>query len=296
MDLPPPNPVQPFWYVSALEGGFIELRDVMFIEPCNESNIRIVPSLAFLLTHTSGEKVMFDLGIRKDFETGHTPATVKWIHDVYPTTVPQDVVQSLAKGNLTPSDITTVILSHLHWDHVGNPALFPRANFILGSGGEELLRTGYPRDPHAGVAQDLVPPHRTRLMKTDGWAPLGPFPRAFDFLGDGSLYLVDAPGHLAGHINALARTSSDGGWMYLAGDSAHHYALISGEAEVAFGHPGHGIHLCAHVDKAAADEHIWRIRELNNWPRVKVLLAHDDAWYRENRGGRAFWPGYIPSL
>lgn len=38
-----------------------------------------------------------------------------------------------------------------------------------------------------------------------------------------------------------------------------------------------------------------RIRELTEMPRVKVILAHDDPWYKENKGGTAFWPGKIPS-
>ncbi|KAF8908898.1 hypothetical protein CPB84DRAFT_1843260 [Gymnopilus junonius] len=100
------------------------------------------------------------------------------------------------------------------------------------------------------------------------WKPVGPFPRALDYLEDGSLYIVDAPGHLPGHINVLARTSSDGGWIFLAGDSAHHWSLITGEAQIAIGHPGH-LNETADANKELAEEHIRRIRELWKLPEFR---------------------------
>ena len=45
--------------------------------------------------------------------------------------------------------------------------------------------------------------------------------RAIDWFDDGSFYLLEAPGHTADHIIALARTSPDK-FVLLAGDGAHH--------------------------------------------------------------------------
>ena len=53
---------------------------------------------------------------------------------------------------------------------------------------------------------------------------IGDFP-AYDFFGDGSFYLLDAPGHTIAHICGLARTStgSDGDtFIFMGGDFAHH--------------------------------------------------------------------------
>ena len=44
-----------------------------------------------------------------------------------------------------------------------------------------------------------------------------------DFFGDGSLYLLDSPGHAIGHFSALARTSaSPATFIFMAGDVCHH--------------------------------------------------------------------------
>ena len=213
--------------------------------------------------------------------------------------VPHDAEDSLAKGGLSPTDITHLCLSHLHFDHIGDPAPYTSATVLVGAGGRPLIETGYPHDPESLFDSRLLPEGRTRWLDPtepasgEVWVPLGPFPHALDLFGDGSLYIVDAgPGHVQGHVNVLARTSADGGWIFLAGDAAHDRRLLSGEARI----PHHTTWGCAHRDAGAAEEHIARIRELMGEARVRVILAHDVPWYEVNKGGDAFWPGAIKPL
>ena len=293
--LPPPNSNQAFCHVSALEAGLIDLKDEMFITPAIPGKVTTAPSLSFLLVHSGNEqKFIFDLGIRKDWQN-YPPATVDWVERVYPVRVDQDVVESLAKGGTSPEEIDFVCISHAHWDHVGDTLPFNKSQFIVGAAVQSILGIGYPADQNSFFSSTLFPSDRTRFLEpsAEEWKPLGPFPLALDFYGDGSLYIVDAPGHLPGHINILARTSADGSWVYLAGDSAHHWNLITGEATVPVGHPGH-IGGCAHVNKDEADVHIARVREVWRMPEVKVFLAHDEPWYTEHKGGNQFWPGFVP--
>lgn len=50
---------------------------------------------------------------------------------------------------------------------------------------------------------------------------------AHDYFGDGSFYILDAPGHAVGHICALVRTtSSPDTFVFLAGDAVHHAAEL----------------------------------------------------------------------
>lgn len=166
--------------------------------------------------------------------------------------------------------------------------------YLLGGESRKYFNPGYPSDPN-GYPSDFIPQDRALYLDVAEWQPLGPFPRALDFYNDGSLYIVDAPGHMAGHINVLARTSADGAWVYLAGDSAHHWNLVTGESDI-FSEYRDGEYDCAHEDKEAAKRHLECIRHLLEMPRVRVVLAHDEPWYKENKGGPAFWPGKIPSL
>ena len=122
-------------------------------------------------------------------------------------------------------------------------------------------------NPESPYPSDIVPNERTQYIPNDDprWSPLGPFPRAIDWAGDGSLYIVDAPGHMPGHVNALVRTSPDGGWIFLASDSAHDRRLLHGQSSIAC-HPSFG---CVHIDVTATEAHIARIRQLMEIERVR---------------------------
>jgi len=259
-----------------------------------------MPSLAFLLHHPiRDEYLLFDLGIRKDY-LNYPPVMVRMIEEtLQPIRTDPDIADKLRAGGLDLSKVTYVIISHAHWDHTGDPTLFPSSTFVVGEGTQALVARGYPADPNSKIPQDLLPADRTRVLADADarWAPLGPFPRALDFFGDGSVFVVDAPGHLPGHINLLARTSADGGWIYLAGDACHDYKLLTGAARMAMrtDEHGHG-HCIMHTDLAAAETHIARMLEVRRGPRVRLLLAHDVPWYEETKGEEGFWPRQIKSL
>lgn len=269
--LPLPTNDQAFCTVSALEGGFVDLPLHIVLDNAAPASVITVPSLAFILCHSkSDKKFVFDLGLRKDFE--NFPLSIqKWNNAFHPT-VPQDVLDSLAIGGLMPADIDTICISHCHWDHVGDTQPFINAEFVVGAASATLFQPGYPEDPNSDFASDLLPAGRTRFVDFDEQSErLGPFPQTLDFYGDGSLYVVNAPGHLPGHVIVIARTSPDT-WILLGGDSAHHWNLITGESQIAHSHPGG----CAHLDKKAAELNIQRIREFLKLPHVKVIIAHDE--------------------
>ncbi|KAF9077626.1 Metallo-hydrolase/oxidoreductase, partial [Rhodocollybia butyracea] len=324
--LPSPSNDQAYCVVSALEAGHINFPVDMFIDNAAPGYAILVPSLSFLLRHSkTDKKFIFDLGIRKDFE--NYPPAVRQLGQLFSPTASakpgpkhlrervlavehsevlwvaltaltalersRDVAESVIKGGLSPSDIDTVCISHCHWDHVGNPKQFPNSEFIVGAASDSLFHPGYPEDPNSMFASDLLPAGRARFVELSDQPPLGPFPHAFDFYGDGSVYIVDAAGHLLGHVVLVVRTSADGGWILLGGDSAHHWNLITGESKIADGLPVFGGG-CAHMDKKTAELTIQRIREFWTLPRTRVILAHDEPWYKANKD-TSFWPAQIKS-
>lgn len=110
--LPPPRPNQPFFHVSALDAGTLDIATYEIIADAKEDEVVHVPSLAFYLRHSeTGKELLFDLGIRKSCEKG--PETVK---------VPQTSGESLRRGGVDPGNIETIVISHLHWDqYVSHP-------------------------------------------------------------------------------------------------------------------------------------------------------------------------------
>lgn len=114
------------------------------------------------------------------------------------------------------------------------------------------------------------------------WVQLGPYERAFDFFGDGSFWIIDAPGHCLGNIAALARMKSKSGevkWAFLGGDCfhCHHFAH---HPEAPF---GKGVSVVPtntfHEDMDGAREIIRQTAELKKGEGTNALIwiAHTDS-------------------
>ncbi|KAG1804479.1 beta-lactamase-like protein [Suillus subaureus] len=297
MSLPSPAADQAYMNVSALEAGSLRVPLQIVVAGSSPTDAVRNPSLAFLLRHSkSGHQVVFDLGIRRDIFS-LPPAVQRRIqHFDFQPEVPQDVAESLKAGGTQPEQIDTVVVSHLHWDHIGDPEPFKNATFVVGEQCKEILATGYPVTEDAGFSSTAIPIERTRfLSELDMNSFIGPYSNAIDYFGDGSMYIVDAPGHIGGHVNILARTSAEGSWILLGGDSAGDFRLITGEKEIGHYTDVNGCFRCIHANKELALENIERIKGLLSNSKVQVLIAHDVVWYEDNRGGPAFYPGIIPA-
>ncbi|KAJ7614168.1 beta-lactamase-like protein [Roridomyces roridus] len=290
--LPIPADNQPYMLVSALEAGtlYIPSDVVLAGEP---RTVRAIPSLAFYFKHSASDRhFILDLGVRRAFES--YPPTLKGFYGRLgkPVEVPQDVVESCLKGGVDPATVEHVIITHLHWDHIGDHSPFTKATFTLGGGAKALLDDGYPGNPTSVTLSDSTPSTRTVfLAQEDFTTSIGPFPHALDYFGDGSVYIIHTPGHLPGHLSILARTSSDGAWMYFGGDVAHDPRLLTDPStDIATSTAG-GLPFCIHGNPVCARLDIARVRELVKLPRVEFVLAHDWQWARDNSD--AYLPGRI---
>ena len=136
----------------------------------------------------------------------------------------------------------------VHWDHVGEPRDFSTSTFIVGHGTFALLdgTTEKSRGGHSFFEHDLLPQDRSvelpdpnenakegpwqqplrikGLDTTQTWQPYKNMTKTYDLFGDGSLLIVDSPGHLPGHINLLIRTGGTNlltlqGMLFMIADS-----------------------------------------------------------------------------
>ncbi|KAI0546134.1 Metallo-hydrolase/oxidoreductase [Xylaria curta] len=301
--------------VHALSVGHFTLPEEQFVYPASTGARKTVPSLSFLIQHqnrTSGKttRIVFDLGLRRVIERYSEPIQ-RHLATRRPLTTDPDVVESLRAGGLTPDDIDFVFYSHVHWDHVGEPRDFPRSTFVVGYGALDVLagKSKSLRGSHSFFESDLLDPARTIELpdpagRSEGntttshtinvqgpWLELEELPATLDVFRDGSLYVVDAPGHLPGHINLLARTTKDDGstgWVYLAGDACHDRRILRGEKAISEWLDVHGHVCCIHADRAKADETIERVRDLER-KGVEVILAHDVEWEEDGANAKRFF-------
>lgn len=119
------------------------------------------------------------------------------------------------------------------------------------------------------------------------WEHRGSLPRTMDIFQDGSVLLVDAPGHLPGHMNILARTGPDK-YVYLAGDACHDRRIMTREREIGEWHDEHGHICCIHADRKEAERTIERIKQLES-EGVEVIFAHDVEWEQNPENQERFF-------
>ncbi|KAJ6027592.1 uncharacterized protein N7446_003813 [Penicillium canescens] len=114
------------------------------------------------------------------------------------------------------------------------------------------------------------------------WKHFGPFENAMDLFGDGSFWIIQAPGHMPGNLGACARLAT-GDWVVLGSDCCHSRALFTGTKEFASFELPDGITFSLHEDVPAATDTLERMRIMERKFGAHVALAHDTAWIeREN--------------
>ncbi|KPI34301.1 uncharacterized protein AB675_11072 [Cyphellophora attinorum] len=336
--------------VHALNAGSLTIPEKFFVDPADPGIKFTVPSLSFLIQHVTPEKttrIVFDLGIRRDLSL-YPDVLQKHIDSRQPITGEPDVVASLKEGGLSPDDIDYVILSHVHYDHVGYPADFSnlKTKFVVGPGALDLLsgKTTLNIGSHSHFEPDLLPTDQNRVIALPEptssaaetsdyqWQPLPPFAAAIPFPSASSreCFIINAPGHLPGHINLLCRvdaSSSDDDdaansndpprWIYLGGDACHDIRLFTGEREIATWTDTEGRACCIHADRKATMETLRKMRVANEEGfalpppandgqqeggkeattegkgTVEVVFAHNWAWEKDAKDRGRFWPGSL---
>ncbi|KAL2862471.1 MBL fold metallo-hydrolase [Aspergillus lucknowensis] len=186
------------------------------------------PSYSFIIEHPSGRKILFDLALRKDWSnlppaTGGFLRTLGWKVDA-----PKNVSDILQDHGTSLADIDAVIWSHHHFDHVGDMTTFPpTTKLVVGPGFKEHYMPAFPTDPASTLCEAAWRDREVQELSFDSAAALqiGGF-NAIDYFGDGSFYLLDAPGHTFGHMAGLARVarennSGDSDFVFMGGDTCH---------------------------------------------------------------------------
>jgi len=159
-----------------------------------------LPTYVFAVEHPEGV-VLVDSGANAGLKR-----LPRW-HPYFQRAVKFDVEPEQEAGALLralgvgPSDVKLIVLTHLHIDHDGGLAAFPRAR-VLVSAGERDAAAGF-KGRLNGYLPQRWPPHFDPEPLVFADEPYGPFARSRRLTADGALVALPTPGHTAGHVSVV---------------------------------------------------------------------------------------------
>jgi glyoxylase-like metal-dependent hydrolase (beta-lactamase superfamily II) len=183
-----------------------------------------LPVLAFVIEHEQG-LVLFDTGQSPDSLTDpdyYPGGMLGWVYRRqarFRVSDEQTLSAQLAALGFALSDITHVVLSHLHQDHAGNLAPFTEVPVYASADELALLEQKTP-ELHGVLSTSIPPPGVTLTPVT-----FADVDDEVDLFDDGSLVLLPTPGHTPGSMSLLIRRP-DAAPLLLVGDVTYDPDLL----------------------------------------------------------------------
>ncbi|MBP6110985.1 MAG: N-acyl homoserine lactonase family protein [Sphingobium sp.] len=172
---------------------------------------------------------------------------------VFVPSLDKTIVEQLAVLGVKPEQISLIGISHIHGDHTGQAQAFPQAKLLIGKGDWDLLGTGSP------LAADSV-------KALAHWLGGGAYEAVMgdkDIFGDGTVMMLNMPGHTPGH-HSLMVSLEQTGKLLLTGDLAHFH-----ENYASNGVPGFN------TDRADSLASLDRFKALAKTMKATVIIQHD---------------------
>lgn len=245
------------------------------------------PALCALIKHLQYGYILYDTGYSERF----FDETRKWPFSLYkkftPVTIEkEDKIESqLDKIGISKDEISLIILSHFHADHIGSVKDFPNAKIICSKNafdtvknkkGFSALKNGYLKNllPNnfAAIARFIEDTSSTILDER-----LHPFTSGYDLFGDKSLIAIELPGHAIGQMGILFKHREKD--IFLVADSCW-----SSEAYKKFKLPNFITYLI-HSNRNAYQSTLKKLHLLyKNNPNIKIIPSHCDEIWRKITG------------
>jgi glyoxylase-like metal-dependent hydrolase (beta-lactamase superfamily II) len=171
-----------------------------------------VPINAYAIGHRKG-LVLFDTGmdpaIASDPNYISSPIGRFFLRRIFRLHIGPDdaLAKRLVTLNLSASDVCKVVVSHLHFDHIGGIADVPQAELLVSQVEWQQLSGTHPERDWILREHIELPGakwHPIEFTPTED-ALLAPFGGCYDVMGDESLMLLPTPGHTPGSMSMLVR-------------------------------------------------------------------------------------------
>lgn len=230
------------------------------------------PGFTPTLINTGSDLVLFDTG---NGENGFVPRpNGGWL------------AKELPSAGIKPEDVTIVVLSHGHPDHVGGlveggKPLFPNARYAIGQIEYDFWA---PEGKHTGDLEKFASVFRAN---TKGIADRFTFLKPGDDVVSG-IRAVEAYGHTPGHLNFLIE--SEGSAIYFWGDCAHHQVASLAQPDW---------HCVFDADKeqgAATRKRVYDMLATERLPIIGYHMPFPSVGYVERQGSAYRWLAHTYQL
>jgi N-acyl homoserine lactone hydrolase len=180
--------VSPHLELYLFSSGTITLNDVE------------VPVPFFLIRHPQGDVVVDGgnpLAVARDYRAHWGPLATMFKARM---TEEQHCVAQLGQIGAGPQSVSHVVQTHLHMDHTGALGHFPDATVVVQARELEAARAE-PAPIGAGYIHADYDRPELRWQTVEG---------ELDLFGDGTIRLIETPGHTAGHTSILITLEETG--------------------------------------------------------------------------------------
>jgi N-acyl homoserine lactone hydrolase len=154
-------------------------------------------------------------GLLRLVDTGETAAAGNVPFARMEVTREQELPAALARAGLQLNDVSEVVLTHAHGDHIDG-LVHVRARVLINDAELHYASSPLPRVMRRILRQPFPRGFAPETFVLDG-GPFGAFPRSRALSDDGRIVAVDTRGHTPGHVSVICVDDS-GRHVMLAGD------------------------------------------------------------------------------
>ncbi|PVH95102.1 Metallo-hydrolase/oxidoreductase [Periconia macrospinosa] len=251
--------------VSVINAAKSYMRAALLVAPAPSDHDHLeLAGYSFLIeSQHRDQKVIFDLAFMKDVKNRAPPALRPFLSNKELINIEEStqVDTVLADHGIDLSNIDSIVWSHAHIDHTGDPSIFPpTTELVVGPGFKKAYMPGFPTNRQSIVLDSAFQGRHVREIDFRGSISIGGF-RAMDFFSDGSLWLLETPGHTEHHLSALCRTTEDS-FVLMGGDQDESCAF-------------YGLAPAMQEDLGKAQETIEKLKVFDGRDDVLIVIAHD---------------------